>query len=277
MLFNTFMHIPGIGAKTEELIWASGIHTWDDFRAPYPSDLSKQKISLINQHKPLSSEITGQVLKSFANSLSSSQLWRLFPHFRNKTAYFDIETTGLDKDTSEITTIALYDGNSIFHYVNGENLEKFAQDISQYEVLVTYNGKIFDVPMIETYLGVTLDQVHIDLRYILQSLGITGGLKGCEKKLGINRGDLDGVDGYFAVLLWQEYKRTGNRKALETLLAYNIEDTVNLETLMVHAYNMNLDKTPFSRSHCLALPEFPDNPFQPDHQCINRIKNRFVY
>lgn len=43
--------------------------------------------------------------------------------------------------------------------------------------------------------------------------------------------------GFFAVLLWQEFQQTGNIKALETLLVYNIEDVVNLETLMVLAYN----------------------------------------
>ena len=92
--------------------------------------------------------------------------------------------------------------------------------------------------------------------HVLRSLGITGGLKGCEKKLGIDRKELDGVDGYFAVLLWREYLKSGNRAALDTLLAYNIEDVVNLETLMVIAYNMNLDATPFSGE--LRLPLEPD-------------------
>jgi hypothetical protein len=30
------------------------------------------------------------------------------------------------------------------------------------------------------------------------------------------------VDGFFAVLLWWDFKRNKNQKALETLLAYNI-------------------------------------------------------
>jgi len=43
-------------------------------------------------------------------------------------------------------------------------------------------------------------------------------LKFCEKALGLDRGDLDGVDGYFAVLLWRDYQKKHNEKALETLL-----------------------------------------------------------
>jgi len=56
------------------------------------------------------------------------------------------------------------------------------------------------------------------LRYVLKSLGYSGGLKSCEKALGLDRGDLDGVDGYFAVLLWRDYQKKHNEKALETLL-----------------------------------------------------------
>lgn len=275
MLFNTFIHIPGVGAKTEEMLWAAGIHTWEDFTEPYPPQLSGQKINLIRQHLAQSHESLQHSPKHFAEAVASSQCWRLFPHFRETTAYLDIETTGLSKESSAITTIALYDGSAISYYVQGENLEQFINDIARFEVLITYNGKTFDVPMIEQFFGIELDQAHIDLRYVLGNLGFKGGLKGCEKQLGLHRGALDGVDGYFAVLLWQEFLRTGNRKALETLLAYNIEDTVNLEVLMVHAYNLNIEKTPFARSHRLPLPVQPDNPFQADPQIISSLQRAF--
>lgn len=55
----------------------------------------------------------------FSESLPISEHWRLFKEFANQTAYVDIETTGLNPDVSEITTIALYDGKDIKHYVNG--------------------------------------------------------------------------------------------------------------------------------------------------------------
>jgi uncharacterized protein YprB with RNaseH-like and TPR domain len=99
----------------------------------------------------------------------------------------------------------------------------------------------------------------------------------CEKALGLDRGDLDGVDGFFAVLLWREFQQTGNIKALETLLAYNIEDVVNLETLMVLAYNMKLKDTPFSRTHALSMPKIPDIPFKPDRSTIERIRQRWQF
>jgi hypothetical protein len=79
----------------------------------------------------------------------------------------------------------------------------------------------------------------------------------------------------FAVLLWREFLQTGNRAALETLLAYNIEDVVNLETLMVLACNMNLDATPFSDDLRLPLPLRPQIPFAADVETIQRIRKSY--
>ena len=66
-------------------------------------------------------------------------------------AYLDIETT----------TIALYNGESIYHYVNNHNLDDFLDDINKYKVIVTYNGKSFDVPFIDNYFGIELNHAHI--------------------------------------------------------------------------------------------------------------------
>jgi uncharacterized protein YprB with RNaseH-like and TPR domain len=210
--------------------------------------------------------------KHFAEKIPANQHWRFFPEFRDSTAYLDIETTGLDSWGHEITTIALYDGNSIFTYVQGQNLDAFEEDIQRYRVIVTYNGKCFDIPFIESYFRMKVPQVHIDLRYLLRSLGYTGGLKGCEKKAGIDRKELEGVDGYFAVLLWQDYQRTKNEKALETLLAYNIQDVVNLETLILLAYNLKLKETPFVHTHQLPYPPASQIPFKADLEMVERIR-----
>jgi uncharacterized protein YprB with RNaseH-like and TPR domain len=67
--------------------------------------------------------------------------------------------------------------------------------------------------------------------------------------MGIDRGDLKDIDGYYAVILWHNYKRTGNKKSLETLIEYNSLDARNLETLMVMAYNLKLKGTPFYETY----------------------------
>ncbi len=276
MLKHTFLHIQGIGQKTEERLWDAGIHEWEDFKFPFPPKMSGGKADFVRGHLEKSKANLSDNPAYFAKTLPTNQHWRLFPHYNQAVAYLDIETTGLGGYGDHITTIAVYDGSEIFYYVYGENLDDFVNDIKQYSLLVTYNGKTFDVPFIEKFFGIKLNTAHIDLRYILHNLGYKGGLKGCEKQFGLDRGDLDGVDGYFAVLLWQEYKQTGDRKALETLLAYNIEDVVNLETLMFHAYNINVKKTPFYNKLKLEMPNVTlELPFTADRQLIEKLKSNY--
>jgi uncharacterized protein len=277
MLKNTFCHIPGVGMRTEQQWWDLGVHSWEDFdesrRANLP--MGRQRIRRISRYLEQScARLEANDPGFFANLLPSDQSWRLFQDFRGDLAYLDIETTGMGTPEDYITTIALYDGKTIFWYVQGENLEQFEDDIRKYRLIVTYNGKCFDVPFIRNTLRVRMDHAHIDLRYVLASQGYRGGLKGCERQLGIDREDLDGVDGFFAVLLWDEFRRNHNRKALETLLAYNILDVVNLETLMVLSYNMKVAHTPFAQTHRLPLPSPPPGPFVPDRATIETIQAR---
>jgi len=85
------------------------------------------------------------------------------------------------------------------------------------------------------------------------------------------------VDGFFAVLLWDEFLKTGDQKALDTLLAYNVQDTITLENLMVTAYNMKLKDTPFYETHLIEESTPPVNPLSADLATVDRIKNRFIY
>jgi uncharacterized protein YprB with RNaseH-like and TPR domain len=271
MLQHTFCHIPGIGTKTEKKLWEVGITTWEKWQNSNSVRFPASTKADAGKTLQLSYEALVNEPKFFTDRLASTEPWRIFPHYRHRTAYLDIETTGLD-DYAEVTTIALYDGREVFTYVNGKNLEEFVDDILKYQVIVSYNGKSFDVPFLERYFRIKLDHAQIDLRYVLARLGFKGGLKGCEKQLGLNRGNLDGVDGYFAVLLWHRYTQKNDERALETLLAYNIEDTVNLERLMVEAYNRNVLDTPFSEQLVLPFPDVPPNPYQADYDCVERIR-----
>ncbi len=277
MLQHTFCHIAGIGKKTETKLWENGILSWDKWQGTPPIKLPHS----ILQEIPYILESSLAALAHnnpsfFTKRLTSSDHWRIFPHFRKDTAYLDIETNGMSHG-AEITTIALYDGTDLRFYVNGRNIEDFIEDVSRYKVLVSYNGKSFDIPFLEKFFKIRLDQAQIDLRYVLAKLGFKGGLKGCERQLGLNRGALDGIDGSFAPILWHEYETYNNEKALETLLAYNIEDTVNLERLLVEAYNRNIRNTPFRDVLTLPFPQDVAIPFQPDLPLLDRLKSSFSY
>jgi hypothetical protein len=113
--------------------------------------------------------------------------------------------------------------------------------------------------------------------YFINTVGKKGNETVIQKYIqsqGMDRGDLKDIDGFFAVLLWDEYQRTGDQRALDTLLAYNIQDTINLEDLMVTAYNMKLKQTPFYES--LAIADSPAplvNPHRVDLNTVDRLKN----
>jgi uncharacterized protein YprB with RNaseH-like and TPR domain len=276
VLRQTFCHVPGIGLKAEERLWASGAVSWDRIE-PAAAALGARRRERLVQHLEESQQhLAGRNSGFFAETLPASEHWRLYPEFRDSVAYVDIETTGLGGAGDQITTIALYDGRSIRHYVQGHNLAEFARDIREYRLLVTYNGKCFDLPMLRASFGLELDQPHIDLRYVLASLGYKGGLKGCERRLGLDRGDLANVDGFFAVLLWREYRTRGSAQALETLLAYNIRDVVNLEALLVKAYNLKAAQTPFGPAVALPLPPPPQEPFQAHAPTIQKLMRHYA-
>lgn len=276
MLHHSFSHIPSVGVSTEGKIWNSGVGSMDEFLESPPSFLSINKSKKLTEHIQQSKEkILAKDARYFYDNLPSKEHWRIFKEFQNSTVYLDIETTGLGSPGDIITTIALYDGKNIKYYINGKNLNDFKKDIKEYGVIVSYNGKTFDIPFIENYFGITISHAHLDLRYILYSLGYSGGLKSCEQQLGIGRtGSLADVDGFFAVLLWNDYKKKRNEKSLETLLSYNIEDVLNLEYLMIEAYNKKIKEIPLNID-VLDIPLTPDNPFEIDVATVNRLKTQY--
>ncbi len=278
MIQNSFIHLPGIGVKRERLFWKEGILSWDDFinkTTQLQSKLDNNKI--LYCIKTSLNKLKKNEVSYFYNNLPSSEEWRLFKEFQNHCLYLDIETNGGDSFSGFITTIATFDGDDIKYYVNGENLDDFVTDVLDYKILITYNGKAFDIPFIENYFNIQLNHAQIDLRYILASLGFRGGLKSCEQQLGLKRYGLDGVDGYFAIHLWNDYYYNANQKALETLLAYNIEDCINLEKLMQISYNRKIDSLGFENFEKIPDNRIPDNIFQPHLRTISKIKSKINF
>jgi len=152
-------------------------------------------------------------------------------------AYIDIETTGLSKHYADLTVIGIaleMGAKSRVVQLLETNLSgrRLLAALRGVDEIYSYNGSRFDLPFIKTKLGVDLKACfrHTDLMYNCWRSNLKGGLKAVERRLGINRG-LQNVDGYMAVRLWYQYINSKNRQALATLLEYNREDVVNLQTL----------------------------------------------
>jgi hypothetical protein len=237
MIEHTFIHLPSIGARTEMNLWRQGVLTWDDLE----TFLQQRQVS------PRRQRLAEQIRASrryrrqpayFHHRLPPAERWRLYRDFLGRCAFLDIETTGMSGTYHEITVIGLYDGSQVYQFINGENLERFEDAVQAYDLLVTFNGSRFDLPFIERFFrNFRFHHAHIDLRWVLQRLGIPGGLKRIEPLFGISRpGAIQDLGGYEAVLLWNQYLQ-GEVEALRRLLQYNQADVVNLKTIMELAWD----------------------------------------
>lgn len=239
MLKQSFIFLDRITSGGERKLWAQGIDSWNAFR-------KAQKISGIGQKRRSYYELRLQEceeafqrrdLTTLARLLPKNQQWRLFPLFKEKALYVDIETA---ERYGDITVLGAWDGECYYSFVKGCNLEKslVAELFSQYELFVTFNGSSFDLPIIERFFGGVLpaDYLHIDLRYVCAKLNLSGGLKAIERVVGLSRkAEIDGMSGGEAALLWHEYLLTGDEKHIELLLEYNEADCRNLEPLATWA------------------------------------------
>jgi uncharacterized protein YprB with RNaseH-like and TPR domain len=109
MLEQTFIHLPRITAYREQLLWSQGIRTWDDFER----DVLRQP-SLFADHRidPLEVALneSREALERgdfnyFAERLLPRERFRIALTVPEKTAFVDIETTGLSHYYDTITLI----------------------------------------------------------------------------------------------------------------------------------------------------------------------------
>jgi uncharacterized protein len=235
VLRSTFLHLTGIGPVGEAQLWRSGIDDWTDLRDRLGelglSDGARRQ--LLGEIDRSETALAERDAAWFARRLPDREHWRVHPTFRDRTAFLDIETTGLSPYGGIVTVVAVHGGGATRSFIAGESLEELPAYLRRFGVLVTFNGRQFDVPFLEaTFPQLVAPPLHIDLRYLLYRLGHAGGLKRIEQRLALgDRSGVEGVDGLEAVRLWQEWRR-GNAAALDRLVRYNRADTVNLEPLL---------------------------------------------
>lgn len=238
MLRSTFQHLPGVGAATEAMLWSRGITSWEAFlRAEEVAGIPPARLEAIRTEVRRSAKALEEGHADyFARNLPPAEHWRLYSSFPQRTAFLDIETTSLSPHQGIVTCVTVHGGGRTRTLVQGEDLEELGAVLRPFALLVTFNGRGFDVPFLEVHLpSVHFPPAHADLRFLLLRLGQRGGLKIIERRLGIgHREGVEGVDGMEAVRLWHAHCR-GVAGALERLVAYNRADTENLEPLMQYA------------------------------------------
>ena len=275
-LFNSFTFVKGIGVKTETTLRELGIYCWNDvIKKQRPQLFPKQKwYALWDGINSAVEALKILDISQLTKLIPKIQHWKMIPNFIDRIAYLDIETTGLSPHYSHITTIAVYDGTKVHDFIRDDNLDEFPSFISKFPAITTFYGKAFDIPFIRQEMGIDFNQIHFDVCFLLRRLKIKGGLKRIEKRFGISRGALEDLDGYSAVLLWKKFKKTKKKEYLETLLAYNNEDVINLEFLLHQAYNLLIEKEQTFTPPLKFPKKQVKNPFQANKRVVKEILGR---
>lgn len=233
---RSFTHVQGIGFKLQAYLKRLGVRCWGDWfrlrdRISVPLGLRAELDRVLTDSV---AALEARDLPALAAQLGSSEAWRLVASFPDlSVAYVDLEATGPTLD-ADITVACIWDSASSRSFVRDRDLEHYAATLEQHDVMVTFGGRRFDVPHSERLAGHPLSLPHIDLKGPLMRLGLRGGLKRIEERLGIERShatrELRGSD---AISLWQRHL-AGEPGCLELLIDYNAEDARHLELLLAH-------------------------------------------
>jgi uncharacterized protein YprB with RNaseH-like and TPR domain len=233
MMTSTFCLLPGVGIRTERRFWREGLTTWGRFLAARKvRGISTARKALFDDRIAEAQEhLTQDNSRYFAKAIAARHQWRLYEWLRERALYLDIETDSF----GQITVVGLYGLGRYTALVRNESLEllRLREELSHYDLLVTFCGSTFDLPMLRAqFPDLSLDQPHIDLCGVGRQLGYRGGLKAIERTMGIERVTaLQGFSGEDAVRQWNRWRHQRDEHARRLLLAYNEADCVNLQPL----------------------------------------------
>jgi uncharacterized protein YprB with RNaseH-like and TPR domain len=197
MIESSFCVLSGVGLKTERRLWQRGITTWTEFLlsntipgiGPSRKTVYDEELAQVQAHR------TREDARYFGTKLPASEQWRLYEWLRPRAVYLDIETNSF----GQITVVGLCGQGGFTSLVEGNLLtrQRLCDELGQYDLLVTFNGASFDLPvLLASIQGLPLDQPHMDLCLLGRQLGYRGGLKAIELQLGIpRRADLSGMSG----------------------------------------------------------------------------------
>jgi uncharacterized protein YprB with RNaseH-like and TPR domain len=195
----------------------------------------------------------------FTTSLANLSTWIGNPdivhHKPESFTFLDTETSGLAGGTGTYAFLIgigkfTDDGFRLSQYFLRDPFEEPAQlaavlgALNNSEVLVTYNGKSFDVPLLNTRyitngeLPPLNSLVHIDLLHLARRLWrdrlesrTLGSIE--ENILGAHRTEED-IPGWMVPSIYFDYIKTGDARPITNVLYHNAMDILSLTTLLNH-------------------------------------------
>jgi hypothetical protein len=219
-------------------------------------------------HTPLSGLAPLQTLAAWAGESRISQCAP--PAF----AYLDIETTGLSGGTGTYAFLIgagrlVNDEFRLVQFFMRDPAEEPAQllaleeFLAPCETLVTYNGKSFDVPILNTrYISQgwktpLVDLFHFDLLHLSRRLWRdrlpSRTLGNIETFILGHRRTLEDVPGWLIPQLYFDYLRSGDAQPLKGVFYHNAMDVVSMAALLNHVSHLFEDPLHAQIEHGIDL------------------------
>lgn len=239
MIRRTFQLVPGIGPWREKDLWARGLEDWEAVRTGGAAVLGRRLHDTVCAAiDRAEAALDSADLPTLLSMLPAREHWRLWPLVADEALCLDIEADGVG-ERQRPTVAGCLDGDGLATFIEGRNLDALPERLAGSKVWVTFNGSSFDLPVLRhAFPGLPRPVLHLDLKPLCRRIGLGGGLKSSEDRLGIGRPPhLRGRSGMDAVLLWRAYHATGDVEALRFLVEYNLYDAFQLRAVADRAFN----------------------------------------
>jgi uncharacterized protein YprB with RNaseH-like and TPR domain len=241
---RTLQLVPGIGPWREKDLWARGLESWDAVRTAGTAELGVElHEALLASIDRVEAALDQGDLPAVVSALPGRVQWRLWPLVADEALCLDIEADGVG-ERNEPTVVGCLDADGLATFIAGRNLDALPERLARRRVWVTFNGASFDLPVLRhAFPGLPRPVLHLDLKALCRRIGLGGGLKSIEDRLGIARPPhLRGRNGMDAVLLWRAYHASGDVEPLRYLVEYNLYDAFQLRAAADHAFNRAADR-----------------------------------
>ena len=250
MIERSFQLSKGVGPWREKDLWARGIANWDDFEKAAAREVVMSKrldAETLQQIAKARAALEAGDLPTLASLIPVREQWRLYPGFESQAAFLDLEAD----DDLNITVGGIYDRDGPATFIAGVSLGQMAERLSRSPIWVSFNGSVFDVPVMRRHFPDLVEPAaHIDLRFLSRRARLKGGLKLVEDTLGLGRPPhLRGVRGLDAIRLWREYTINKEIEGLRLLVEYNLYDAINLKSVLEHSINRVADQADWPRPY----------------------------
>lgn len=165
-----------------------------------------------------------------------------------QSIFFDLETTGFNKETDKIFAISIgkfqgefYKAHVIFGQDETEVISEFFRICGNRRYWCSFNGLAFDEPFLLKRVAIlNIDapniKKHKDFYRLItpygKSLGLKGvSLKDMEKHIGIVREDV--IDGKLCRDLYLQFIQNGEEELKKKVILHNLEDVLYLPQLLI--------------------------------------------